>query len=368
MFSILACVAVWWLAAACRATPQNREEIASEIDRVLSEEYPANLPGAVILVASEGEILLERGYGLSDLESESPVTPETVFRIASITKLFTTTAVLQLVDRGEISLSASVSDYLTDIVTLDTAITIDHLLAHTSGLPELLDRPDFMDWVARERTVDELLESFVNRAPTFAPGDLNRYSNSNYILLGFIIERATGQSLAGFLGTNIFEPLGMNNTACNTLPDSLPMLATPYEPLRTADGDLDWDHFVVGRPYTMSSLYAAGGCVSSVRDLNTFNQALFDGRLLRAETLERSLDAVRLNDGNTSNGSNGGWQIDRIGGRTAFMKGGSMPGTCTWYLTIPEKELMVVLLSNRTPGQPRCGMLTVKLTEIALRR
>jgi CubicO group peptidase (beta-lactamase class C family) len=116
----------------------------------------------------------------------------------------------------------------------------------------------------------------------------------------------------------------------------------------------------------MSALHAAGGCISSVDDLLRFHEALLGGRLLRAETLAHSVSPVRLAGGREGGTSNAGWQLDRVAGRRAVMKGGSLPGVCTWLLTMPDDSLAIVLLTNRTAGQPRCGMLAVRLAGIAI--
>jgi CubicO group peptidase (beta-lactamase class C family) len=116
----------------------------------------------------------------------------------------------------------------------------------------------------------------------------------------------------------------------------------------------------------MSALYAAGGYHSTVSDLQRFHDGLFGGKLIREETLRRSLEPMTLNDGSESPQSRGGWQIDTVGGNRAWMKGGALPGVCTWYATIPDEGAAVFLLSNRSAGEPRCGRLAVRLLEAVL--
>jgi len=345
--------------------PQHSAAIAT-IDSLLAATYPASGPGAAVLVARGGRVLLRKGYGLANVERGVAVAPETVFRIASVTKVFAATAVLMLTDEGRIALDSPAATYLPDYPAAGRGITVRHLLSHSAGLPEYLDRPDVFAFVGQERPVLDLVASFRDRPPVFAPGERDAYSNSNYILLGASLEHVAGVGFGELVRTRIFEPLGMRSTACVAPLAGVAGLAEAYEPERTGAGQPDWSRLVVARPYTMSALHAAGGCVSSLDDLFRFHEALLGGRLLRAETLAYSLAPVRLTGGREGGTSNAGWQLDRVAGRRAVMKGGSLPGVCTWLLTMPDDSLAIVLLTNRSAGQPRCGMLAVRLAGIAV--
>ncbi len=200
----------------------------------------------------------------------------------------------------------------------------------------------------------------------FAPGERSAYSNSNYVLLGAIIEKVSGVPFDRFVETSIFAPLGMTATACGSSVKDLSHLATAYEPARTADDQLDWSRLVVARPYSFSSVYAVGSCVSSLRDLARFLDALSRGAVASARPhWTRSFAPAALRVGVAPTMSGGGWQLDTIGGRRAAMRGGALPGVCTWMLTMPDEDVSVILLSNRTPGKPRCGMLAVQLAGLA---
>jgi len=168
-----------------------------------------------------------------------------------------------------------------------------------------------------------------------------------------------------FVETSIFAPLGMTATACGSSVRDLSRLATAYEPARTADDQLDWNHLLVARPYSFSSVYAVGSCVSSLRDLARFHDALSGGRLLGPAEAARSLRPAALRVGVAPTMSEGGWQLDTVGGRRAAMRGGALPGVCTWFLTMPDDEVSVILLSNRTPEKPRCGALAVQVAGLA---
>jgi D-alanyl-D-alanine carboxypeptidase len=343
-----------------------QESCAAEIDRLMAQNYGANEPGAAILVSRHGQVVLKKGYGMASLEYDIPIGPATVFRLASLTKVFTSAAVFMLVERGRVNLDDDIRKYLPDFPGRSGTITVANLLSHTSGLGEYIDRPDNMQWVRNEYTLNELIASFKDKERMFAPGEKDVYCNSNYILLGAIIERVSGSSFGEFIRTRIFEPLGMKNSYYDASREIVPGRAAAYEPFRGKNDKLDWKRFTNARFYTMSSLYAAGGCLSTVEDLHKFQESLAGGTLLKKETVNLSLEPVKLADGRTGKTSRGGWQLDTVQGHRAVMKGGALPGVCTWLVTLPDDGITVILLSNRTPGEPRCGGLAIQLAEACL--
>jgi len=350
----------------CGAAANDPRQAAARIDSLLSQEYPAGEPGAAVLVSRAGAVILKKSYGLADIERKVPVTSETVFRIASVTKMFTATAALMLAEKNQLTLDDAAAKILPASPAAWRQITVRHLLSHTSGLADYLDRPDSMAWARSEYTVQDLVDAVKARPPIFAPGERSVYNNSGYILLGAIIEKLSGVTFSQFVETNLFRPLGMTSTSCGGTLKDVPRLATAYEPARTADDQLDWSRLLVARPYTMSALYTAGGCLSSLEDLARFHEGLRSGRLVGRASLAESYEAVRLNGGTTGTTSRGGWQIDNVQGRRALMRSGALPGACTSFLVMPDEDIAVILLTNRTPGKPRCGMLAVQIAGIAV--
>ena len=157
-------------------------EAAARIDRLLSEAYPSGEPGAAVLVSRAGTVILRKGYGLANTERKAAATAETVFRLASVTKVFTGTSILMLVEQGRLALGAPVTSYLPGYPAPGRGITVGHLLSYTSGLADYLDRPDSMAWARSDHTVQDLTDAFKDRPASFAPGEKNAYSNSNYLL------------------------------------------------------------------------------------------------------------------------------------------------------------------------------------------
>ncbi len=350
------------------AVAVDSSQAAARIDSLLSQEYPAGEPGAAVLVSKTGAVVLKKGYGLADVERHVPVTPETPFRLASVTKMFTATAVLMLAERGRLSLDDTVAKFFPALLASGEKITVRHLLAHTSGIADYLDRPDSMAWARNEHSVQDLLDGFKDRPSSFAPGEKTAYSNSNAVLLGAIIEKIAGVRFGEFARTGRVEPQGLAATAGGGKFTDVRGIATPYEPARTAGDQLDWGHWLVARPYTSSAVYSAGGCVSSAEDLARFHGALLAGGLLGKRSLAENFEPAALNDGRPGTISRGGWQLDKIQGRRAAMHGGALPGVCTWVISMPDDDVVVILLSNRTPGKPRCGMLAVQVAGVAIGR
>jgi CubicO group peptidase (beta-lactamase class C family) len=342
------------------------EDSAARIDRLLAERYATEAPGAAVLVAHKGSIILRKGYGLANLEHGIAASPQTVFRLASVSKIFTAAAVLSLAEKGRLGLDDPASKYIQDYPWEKGVPALRDLLGHTSGIHDYLDRPDNMKWVRNEYTVQELVDSFKGRDPDFAPGEKMAYSNSNYILLGAILEKVAGQSLSAAVQEIVLRPLGLKQTFYDEELTVIPGRAAGYEPFRRSEDSLDWTRFRNVRYYTMSCLYAAGGYLSTVDDLYAFYRGLAGGKLIGRDMLSLSLAPVRLTGDKTAAGSVGGWQIDRLDGRTVYMKGGALPGVCAWMLFLADEDLCVILLSNRSAGEPRCGQVALEIAKLAL--
>ena len=275
----------------------NLDNSAVRIDLLLAGRYAAEAPGAAVLVARKGTVILRKGYGLANLEHRIAASPETVFRLASVSKIYTSTAVLILAENGKLRLDDPASKYIADYPWKKGVPAIRDLLGHTSGIHDYLDRPDNMKSVRGEYTVKELLDSFKDGDADFAPGERMAYSNSNYILLGAILEKVVGQPLSAVVQDLVLRPLGLKQTFYDEELTVIPGRAAGYEPFRNKDDSLDWTRFRNVRYYTMSCLYASGGFLSTVDDLYAFYRGLADGKLIGRDMLSRSLEPVRLAGG-----------------------------------------------------------------------
>jgi CubicO group peptidase (beta-lactamase class C family) len=246
------------------ASPTLAQNPADEIDALLVE---ADWNG-VALVASQGEVVLERGYGFADFSTETPFTVETRVLIASVTKQFTAALILLLMENGLLDLHVPISTYLPDYPQPQAdQITLHHLLTHTAGIPNYVNFPDFIEEISiNAHTPAELVALFSDLPLEFEPGTQFRYGNSDYVLLGYIIETVTGQSYAEALQERIFTPFELNNTG---YPDpNYEGIATGYE--------VGGDGTVEPAGYLHPSVpYAAFGLYSNAPDLYRWDQILY---------------------------------------------------------------------------------------------
>ncbi|MHC4787184.1 MAG: serine hydrolase domain-containing protein, partial [Planctomycetota bacterium] len=204
--SLIAGSIVLLLLAPGASAADDRADVAAELDKVLSAQYPPNEPGAAVLVARNGKVVLREGYGLANMEHNVPITPEAVFRIGSMSKFFTATAILMLMEQGKLDLEDEITRFLPEYPTHEKKIRIKHLIAHTSGVWDYLNLPAMQAGWREDITVQGLIDLFKDEPLPFEPGDGFAYSNSNYILLGAIIEKVTGQTYQAFVDERIFVP------------------------------------------------------------------------------------------------------------------------------------------------------------------
>jgi len=186
------------LAAPARAAISN-DDLSRYADQLFSRAYPAGEPGAAVLIVKDGQVLLRKGYGLANLELGVPMRPEMVFEIASLTKQFTAAAILLLQERGKLAVTDDITKYLPDYPTHGRTITIENLLSHTSGIPEVTALPEWWPRHREDLTPQQLIGLFKDKPLDFNPGEKQSYSNSGYILLGAIVEKASGKSYEDFV-------------------------------------------------------------------------------------------------------------------------------------------------------------------------
>lgn len=335
----------------CLAAPAARAQtMAERIDEVMRRYYDLGLFHGSILVAKDGEVVYERGYGYANLEWQVPNTPDTRLHLASITKMFTATLVLQQVERGAIRLDAPITEYLVEYpADPGDRITVHHLLSHTSGIPDFAnDVPEYATKYAPLRQpADTIMADMARRPLEFEPGERYDYSNTGYVLLGMILERVTGADFCTLLYREILEPAGMTASGCASYEAVIPHRAEGYE--RTEDG--------FRRPLYDHSIHADGMMYSTVQDLFRFDRAMTSGALLSEATQaimntprEREPMASQLGGPDVFYGygvmiSNVSW---RTRGRTVTVLShpGLSQGFSTLFVRIPEDGITVAVLNN----------------------
>jgi CubicO group peptidase (beta-lactamase class C family) len=309
---------------------------AGEIDALLQKYFEYDQFTGSVLVAEEGKIILEKGYGFANQEWEIHNAPDTKFRLGSITKQFTSMLIMQQVEKGTIRLDASVVTYLPDYPKPQgEKVTIRHLLTHTSGIPNYTGIIDIR--TDRKRySLEELLGTFSGKPLEFEPGTRWKYSNSGYALLGAVLEKVARTTYERLLQSNILQPLGMKNTGYDRSEEILPKRAAGYERV---------GHMVNTAFIDMSVPFSAGALYSTVEDLFIWDRALYTDKLL-SDSLRKIYFTPVLNNYAF------GWGVHKAPIGTSsdsaleVVHGGGINGFNTMIARIPARQQLIVLLNN----------------------
>lgn len=319
-------------------------ELVPAFDSHLSSLANRDEFSGTVLVADNGKPLFLKGYGYADREQKRLNRPETLFNLGSLDKSFTAVAIGQLVDRGKLDFSDTVGEILPDFPNREIAdkVTVHHLLTHTSGMGDYFT-PAY-DRAGRAATkVSELVPYYAKEKLAFEPGTSERYSNAGYALLGLIVEKTSGQDYYEYLKTNIFAPLGMNQTASYLRSENVPNMAIGYVPGPSGLSPNTRFLPLRGSP--------AGGGYSTVMDLMKFVDGIRSCRLLSRETTQTMLrpHSPALNYGY-------GFGFRRVPGDTTFGHAGGAEGVSAHYEGYKKSGLTVVILSNFDAGTAETQM------------
>jgi CubicO group peptidase (beta-lactamase class C family) len=340
-FSILAMPAV---AAAAPAGPAQKtvdDALAKRIDAVMAEIYKPGEPGAAIIIRKDGKTIFRKGYGMADMELGVPVEPDMVFRLGSITKQFTAVSILILAEQGKLSLQDEITKFLPDFPTQGRTITIEHLLTHTSGLKSYTNLSEWLPLWRKDMTVREIINLTKDKPMEFAPGERWNYNNTGYVLLGAVIEKVSGLTYEDYVNKNIFGPLGMKHSYYGNTERIIPRRIPGYQ--------MGNDGFVNAPYLSMTQPYAAGSLLSSVDDLAIWNDAVFSGKLLKKEWLDKAFTPCPLKNGG-STGYGYGWFIANYQGHRFIEHGGGINGFSTYEMTLPEDHIFLAILTNSAIG------------------
>jgi D-alanyl-D-alanine carboxypeptidase len=331
-------------------------DLLSEIDALVRAAFQPHEPGAAVIAIKNGQPVLRAGYGLANLELGVAIAPDTVFRLASITKQFTAVATLMLVEQGLLALDDPITRFWPDYPTHAHTITVEHLLTHTSGIRSYTDMPEWPPLWRKDFAVQELIDFFKYQPMQFAPGTRWAYNNSGYHQLGAIIEQVSGLSYEQFIQQRIFDPLGMRQSYYDNPARIIPKRASGYQ--RGADGFQNAEYLSMTQPY------AAGALASTIDDLAIWDAALANGRLLQPATLERAWAPYRLADG-TLTDYGYGWQLSAWQGRRTIEHSGGIHGFATYALRMPTEGAFVAALSNN-PGTVSLELLALKIAALLI--
>jgi CubicO group peptidase (beta-lactamase class C family) len=323
--------------------PPSPAEVARQADQLLAHGYPGQGPGPAVLIARGDTILYRVARGEADIDKHVPLRPDAMFRIASVTKQFAAAALLKLVEAGKVELDDPLSKYVRGFPNGER-ITVLQLLNHTSGVKDYTGIPGYGDGPIRQDwSTAQMIDYFRDAPAEFAPGTKWAYSNSNYVLVGAVIEAASGEPWHAYLKRALFKPLGMRHTGYGHDPKVVARQVQGY----TYDGD----RAVPMLRISMTQPHAAGGLVSSVDDLLKWNRALHEGRVLANDSYARMITPVGEAAG-PGIGSGFGIVRDSVRGRERLHHGGGIFGFNSELLYLPGPDITVAVLENED-GHPR---------------
>jgi CubicO group peptidase (beta-lactamase class C family) len=316
------------------------------VDALFTRHFGKDGAGAAILVARNGKILFEKGYGLADIEQKIPITPATKFLIGSITKQFTSASILRLQEAGKLQVTDPLAKYYPDFPR-GQEVTLQHLLTHTSGIHNYTEEPELRSAMAKPITPPALLTLIEKFSYDFNPGAKWSYSNSNYIILGDIVEKVSGQNYGDFLKQTFFNPLGMTATGVyhNDKPPADTAMSYSYKNGRyekAEDNDTSWAG-------------GAGSLYSTVEDLYRWNEGVFGHNVLNSESLAAAFKpaVTEENKGDEHDEGYGfGWGISRFRGAREIWHSGGIDGFYTNLRRLPDQNFTVVVLTNSRPPEP----------------
>jgi CubicO group peptidase (beta-lactamase class C family) len=326
-----------FVCVAAGQTMPNDSQIKTKVDEYMKATLQFDRFSGSILIARNGQPIVSKGYGMANIELDVPNTPETVYRLGSITKQFTAMAIMMLQERGKLNVNDPVCKYLADCPTTWQPITIKNLLTHTSGIQNYTDLADFTKTTVLPASSAQMITLLRDKPLLFSPGEKYLYSNSGYFFLGTIIEKVSGKNYADFLQENIFAPLGMKSTGYDMPQRIIKNRAAGYQ---SENGE------IINAAYMdMTVPFAAGAMYSTTGDLLLWDQALYTEKLISKKSLTETFTPFK--------GSYGyGWNISKRFDRTIIAHGGGIYGFVTQISRFPDDKVTVIVLSNLQAASP----------------
>lgn len=338
--------------AAVKSSGSQSDDNVRKVDALLAPWSKGDTPGAAVIVVQNGRVLLSKGYGLANTETKTRIVPDTAFLLGSITKQFTAMCIMMLAERGKLSYDDPLSKFFPEFPDYAQHITVRNLLNHTGGFPEydelflnsgMIDK----DWPRSAKTKRSAFEPTAKdalkilkqqKSLQFAPGEKWEYSNSGYVILAQIVEKASGERFRDFLRQNIFQPLGMKRSLLydETRP-KVERVATSYHLSDGVYHDIDYA--------PQNAVYGEDNIYTTIEDMFKWDQALYTNKLVGESTLRQAFTPGRTNDGKPT-GYGFGWSLDNYLGLTRISHGGSWLGFRNFIARFPDQHFSVIVLSN----------------------
>lgn len=333
------------------------KKLSKSLDELIPKRLTEIAPGCVVLVAKNDKIIYRKAFGLSCIETQIPMQTDMLFRIGSMTKQFTAITILQLIEEGKISLKDSVQKYIKDFPSKGYTITIENLLTQTSGIKDYLSEISNPSKQKETYTSKDGVDYIKDAPLNFKPGSNYRYSNSNYYLLGYIIEMVTGETYEKYLQENVLDKADLKNTFYIGAKNNISNIAQGYSNI---DGKIEKATL---QPVDM--LYSAGGLISNVDDIYKWHEALYNYELVKKETLTKATAPYKFPD-NTFSQYAYGWFIKDLDGSKTVEHSGSTDGFQSDEIYIPDDNVFVVALYNCYEADMNWLLLTNDIARVAI--
>ncbi len=321
---------------------------AARVEDVVQSYVRARTFAGAVLVARGSDVILSKGYGAANLEWDVPNTPATRFRLGSVTKQFTAASILLLEERGKLTLDDPIGKHVPDAPAAWDKITIYNLLTHTSGIPNFTSLPDYASLKLQQTPVAKTIATVRDKPLDFAPGERMSYSNSGYLVLGYVIELVTGGSYETFVIDNIFTPLGMKDSGYDSNTRIIPRRAAGYMPSPSGPVNAGYVH--------MSIPHAAGALYSTTEDLLRWEQGLFAGKVISTASLAKMTTPFKSDYAL-------GVVVQTASGRKVVQHGGGIDGFNTYLAYYPDTKVTVAVLANINGNAP--AQMAAKLADVA---
>ena len=348
-------------AAIAMATPAQAlpADFKAKADALLTKTFPADQPGAAVIVTDDGKIVYSAGRGLADLAAKRPIAPNTVFRIGSITKQFSAAIMLQLVAEGKVSLDDKLSKFFADYPKPGADATVAQLLNHTVGVQSYTGIPGWMveTNTSRAYTTEQMIAEFKDLPSPFKPGEKWDYNNSGYVLVGAVIEKVTGKPWHVNVDERIAKPLGLKTIRYGELESETANMASGYTMAKGKVAPAQKIH--------MSVPHAAGALIGSVEDLAKWNAALHHGKVVRADLYAKMIAPTAMPDGSKQD-YGFGIAPREVRSRPAIGHGGGIFGFSTDSIYLPKEDVFVAVFVNSDSPMVAPGTVMQQLAAMAI--
>ena len=354
-FSVTVLFIIVCFSSQAQVQSKSDKQLSAAFDTLLSAVFKSNGPGATAIVSRKGQVIYKKAFGMADLELNVPMNTENIFRIGSISKQFTAVAILQLAEKGKLTLQDDIKKFIPDYPTHGYTITVEHLLTHTSGIKSYTGMKGFEEMMRKDMKPMEIIDVFKNQPMEFAPGTQWNYNNSGFLLLGYIIEKVSGKSYEEYVMENLFAPAAMTNSGYGNENRIIKNRAKGYQKPK--------DNFENADYLSMTLPYAAGSLISTVEDLWKWNQAVHSYKLVSKASLDKAFTDYKLSTGKPAHYGYG-WFFSDVQGNSTIEHGGGINGFLTDAIYVPAEDIFVAVFSNcncNPPGDlgPKMAALTM---------